>query len=486
MDQKFEFTGQNDVPFDIDDRRAAVRPLQAEHRRRASRPRSSTSCPRRRSNTRPTGRTATLASSYQEFSQTAVLDLTRFFGPLVDAQVGAPPGTNTVPLDSQISTDRWAHEFRLTSANNEHLEWLVGLYYTKEESSNFQGAVAQPSGFNLVTQQFPSDYEEKAAFGNVTYYFTPKLDATVGMRLQQQRHVACCSPAPASSPARALPEQTVSDDVQTYLFNARYRPNDDVSLYVRAANGYRPGFREPAADRSGDRRRALGAVRQGGHAVELRGRREGQPRRRRCSATTSPSICIKWEDLQVFRSFMGVNVGGNADSDVTANGVEATLTYQPSSAFNLAATFAYAQQRARRRRSVARRPGRRAAAGHSGVDVLAVRQLRLHARLARRVRRRRRRVPGSAQHVVQRRHRRGGVVIAPANPNFTTDDYVTADLRTGVTLGRYKLSLYATNLFDEYAFQRATTSRHARHGDDPADPARSASCSRGVLRGAAA
>ena len=28
----------------------------------------------------------------------------------------------------------------------------------------------------------------------------------------------------------------------------------------------------------------------------------------------------------------------------------------------------------------------------------------------------------------------GGAVIAPANPNFTVDDYVTVDLRTGVAL----------------------------------------------------
>jgi outer membrane receptor protein involved in Fe transport len=34
---------------------------------------------------------------------------------------------------------------------------------------------------------------------------------------------------------------------------------------------------------------------------------------------------------------------------------------------------------------------------------------------------------------------------------------VTVDLRTGVKFGRYQLSLYATNLFDEYGFQRATT-----------------------------
>ena len=49
-----------------------------------------------------------------------------------------------MPLDLQIATERWAHEFRLTSANNEHLEWLVGLYYTKEESSNFQGTIVTP------------------------------------------------------------------------------------------------------------------------------------------------------------------------------------------------------------------------------------------------------------------------------------------------------------------------------------------------------
>ncbi len=60
-----------------------------------------------------------------------------------------------------------------------------------EESSNFQGVrIGQPSGFNLVTQRFPADYEEKAGFGNVTYYFTPQLDATVGVRAEQQRHGA--------------------------------------------------------------------------------------------------------------------------------------------------------------------------------------------------------------------------------------------------------------------------------------------------------
>jgi outer membrane receptor protein involved in Fe transport len=52
---------------------------------------------------------------------------------------------------------------------------------------------------------------------------------------------------------------------------------------------------------------------------------------------------------------------------------------------------------------------------------------------------------------------RNGVVIAPSNPNYTADSYTTADLRLGATFDHYEISLYATNLFNEYAYQRATT-----------------------------
>ena len=297
-----------------------------------------------------------------------------------------------MPLNLQISTERWAHEFRLTSANNEHLEWLVGLYYTKEESSNFQEAIGQPSGFNLVTQGFPADYKEKAAFGNLTYYFTPQLDATVGVRVSSNDMGVLFS-GTGFLAGPALPRQTVSDDVQTYLFNARYRPNDDLSLYVRIADGYRPASANlPLRDPATGQILSVPFVRSDSlwsYEVGAKGNFAGG-----LFGYDVAVYRIKWEDLQVFRSFMGVNVGGNADSDVTANGIEATLTLQPSSTFNLVGAIAYARSELDDDDPRCRRSLRRAAARHSGVDVLAVRQLRLHARLARRVRRRRCRLPG--------------------------------------------------------------------------------------------
>jgi iron complex outermembrane recepter protein len=455
QDQKFEFTGQNSVPFNINtgqpvfgkykQNTAGEEPTEIEYELSSA-----------TIEYQGGWGTATLASSYQEFSQAAIVDLTRFFGPLVDAQVGAPPGTNTVPLDSQISTDRWAHEFRLTSANNEHFEWLVGLYYTKEESSNFQGAVARPSGFNLVTQQFPSTYEEKAAFGNATYYFTPKFDATVGVRLSSNDMGVLFS-GTGFLAGPNLPEQTVSDDVQTYLFNARYRPNEDVSLYFRAASGYRPASANlplinPA---TGDILSVPFVKSDTLWSYELGAK--GNVAESAFGYDVAVYL-IKWKDLQVFRSFQGVNVGGNADSDVTATGVEATLTYQPTNAFNFAASLAYSQSELDEDDP--------SLGGLEGEQLPGIPEwtfsltgnydFMLGSLDAF--------VGGGIAYQDQRNTSfdggtgAGGVVIAPANRNFTADEYTTVDLRTGVNWGRYKLSLYATNLLDEYAFQRASTS----------------------------
>jgi outer membrane receptor protein involved in Fe transport len=450
MDQRFEFSEQNSVPFDITN----GEPLFGRYKQSTAPGGQPTEIEFKLSAAtfeyQADWATATLASSYQEFSQVAVLDLTRFFGPLVDQQTGDPPGTNTVPLDQIISTDRWAHEFRLTSANNEQLEWLVGLYYTKEESSNFQKAIGQPSGFNLVTQQFPSDYKEKAVFGNVTYYFTPQLDATVGARFSSN-DMSVLFTGTGFLAGPALPRQTVSDDVQTYLFNMRYRPSDDLSLYVRVADGYRPASANlPLIDPNTGDVVSLPFVR----ADSLWSYEVGAKGKLADGAVGYDVAVyrIKWKDMQVFQSLGGVNVGANADSDVTANGVEATLTLQPTSTLNLVATAAYSRSELD--------DDDPPLGGASGEQLPGIPEWTfslsgdydfmlgsLDAFVG----------GGVAYQDSRKTSFNGRGAIAPANTNFDIDDYVTADLRTGVKFGRYKLSLYATNLFDEYGFQRATT-----------------------------
>ena len=454
MQQKFEFDNQNDVPFDV----ATGDPLLGRYTKASA--------------DEPTEieydlasaaieydadwATVTLASSYQEFQQPAVLDLTAFFGPVVDDILGVPVGTNQTLLDSVISTDRWAHEFRLTSANNQDLEWLAGLYYTSEESSNFQGVRVIPGPFDLVTQQFPSEYEEVAAFGNVTYYFTPKFDATVGMRFSSN-DVSVTYSGTGLLAGPTIPKTTVSDDVDTYLFNARYRPSEDVSLYARIASGYRPvspnlGLVDPS---TGEILSVPFVESDSLWSYELGTKGELSGGKVLYDVAVYQ---LKWQDLQVFRSFMGVNVGGNADSDVTANGVEATLTLQPTDSFYLIGGLNYASSELD--------DDDPAIGGLEGEQLPGIPEwtFSLNGNWS---------FPlgSSAQGfvgggVIYQDERKtsfiGGIgsdgsVITPPSPNFMTDDYVTADLRLGATFGRYQVALYANNLFDEYAFHTASS-----------------------------
>jgi iron complex outermembrane receptor protein len=454
MDQKFEFSNQNEVPFDID----TGEPLLGRYAKGGA--------------DEPTEidfelasatldyemdwATATLASSYQEFAQNAIIDLTDFFGPIVDRILGVPVGTNDTLLNSEISTERWAHEFRLTSPNNDTFEWLAGLYYTSEESSNFQGVDVIPGPFDLVTQVFPSEYEELAAFGNITWYFSPKFDASVGMRYSSN-DVSVTFTGTGLVAGPDIPKTTVSDDVETYMFNARYRPSEDVSLYARIASGYRPispnlGLIDPA---TGEILSVPFVESDSLWSYEL------GAKGKLADGVVLYDVAVyylKWSDLQVFRSFQGVNVGGNADSDVTASGVEATITLQPTSSFYLIGALNYAQSELDEDDP--------SLGGLEGEQLPGIPEWTFSLKgnwsfpLGETLEGF---IGGGVAYQDERKTSFiGGVgsdgsVIEPTNPNYTTKDYTTMDLRVGVSLGRYRLSLYTNNLTNEYAYHTAGT-----------------------------
>lgn len=453
-DQKFEFASSNDVPFDV----ATGEPLFGRYAIN-----SPSDTPTEinfdllsgTAEYRMDWATATLASSTQSFAQNAVLDLTAAFGPFVDGLLGVPAGTNTVLLDLDIETERTVHELRLTSPDSQTLEWLAGLYFTNEESNNFQGANVIPGPLDLVTQQFPSEYEEIAAFGNLTWYFSPQLDATLGLRLSSnEMSVQFTGTGVLAGPN--LPSETVEDDVQTYLLNLRYRPNDDTSFYGRVANGYRPASAnlsliDPATGEvlsvpfiQSD---SLWSYEVGAKGSLLEG----------VLLYDVAVYMLQWEDLQVFRSFMGVNVGGNAVSDVTANGFETTVTWQPTDAFDLVATAAYTKSDLD--------DDDPSVGGLAGEQLPGIPELSwsvngtyefplggldafVGAGVAYQDERKTSFIGGTAAD---------GTVLAPSSPNFTVPDYTLVDLRAGVAFERYRVSVYANNLFDEYGFQNAGT-----------------------------
>ena len=134
--------------------------------------------------------TLTSSTSDLETAQDVNSDFTTQFAGLTDFLFGLAPGTTTsVVLLSPLTTEKFTQEIRLTSdeAGDSNFEWLGGVYYSKEEGTNVQDAVVTPAlpAGSLFFADFPSEYEELAFFGNVTYFFTEKFDVTVGLRHTQ-------------------------------------------------------------------------------------------------------------------------------------------------------------------------------------------------------------------------------------------------------------------------------------------------------------
>lgn len=147
-------------------------------------------------------------------------------------------GVNTI-----LNLDKTVAEVRLASSGKARLEYLLGLYYTDEDISKVSQLVGAqdgtPLGVDLGTFTLPSTYREKAAYGNLTYHFTDRFDATVGIRVA--RNDQSFEQIGTGVLAGNNPGGSASETAVTYLGTMRYRFGDDNLAYVRVASGYRPG-----------------------------------------------------------------------------------------------------------------------------------------------------------------------------------------------------------------------------------------------------
>src|SRR5204862_1333037 len=91
----------------------------------------------------------------------------------------------------------------------------------------------------LYTVSRPSLYEEYAAFGDLTWHLTHKFDVTGGVRYARNNQMF--TQIGSGALIGSSPTTRSSEDVFTYLANARYHFSDHTTAYLRYATGYRPG-----------------------------------------------------------------------------------------------------------------------------------------------------------------------------------------------------------------------------------------------------
>lgn len=249
-------------------------------------------------------------------------------------------------LPQTTSTDKFSQELRLVSAKSETLEWLVGGYYTKEDSTIHQDIVAVEAGTEtnatgipaLANVNLDSSYKEYAGFANATWHAAPRFDVALGGRLSHNEQVAS-----QVSDGALVGGLTRFDDVEssespfTFSVAPRYELSKNASIYGRVATGFRPGgpnVLPPGAPanvpRSYDSDRLtnyeLGLKTGGGPSDKF--------------SLDLSAFYLDWEDVQLFLVVNDFGVNGNGGK-AASKGLELAASVFPTNGLALSVNGAY-------------------------------------------------------------------------------------------------------------------------------------------------
>ncbi|WP_198683781.1 TonB-dependent receptor domain-containing protein [Peristeroidobacter agariperforans] len=379
--------------------------------------------------------TLTSISSYQTVRSDAITDFSALYVPAF----GGPSAFSAIGLARNADTDKFTQELRLSSTSPV-VDWLIGGFYTKEDSEQFQQLLpfdpsGAPSPVNFLTLTIPSKYEEYAAFGNVTFHVTDKLDVTGGVRYahNEQRQEQNGSGLLIG----VVPTRSDSDSVPTYLANVRYRVNDNFMPYLRFATGYRPGGPnavlndlngQPLADPTfdDDRLTSYEAGVKFGSAD------------RRFNADIAV-YHVDWKDMQITAIRNGLGVIANA-AKAQSEGLEMTLTALPVPDLTVMGTFGYTNAEL-----AADAPDLGGVKGESLPDTPEV-TAALSAEYRFGLASYDAFAGGTVRYVDDRS---ANFDLSSGMPQYQLPDYTAVDLRTGVTVGGTRFQLYCKNVTNE-------------------------------------
>ena len=178
------------------------------------------------------------------------LDYTQILGNTLTNQVfGTADTLNT----DDTHTNKISQEIRLATPIGPYFDWLVGGFYTHEDSPwALEILPVTPTSQrlgSLVYTTFDSVYAEWAAFTDLTWHITDTFDVQFGGRESKIRQTFQETDVGeqyveivenTTSPA-VTPELRTSQNAFTYLVTPSWKLTPQLMLYARFASGYRPG-----------------------------------------------------------------------------------------------------------------------------------------------------------------------------------------------------------------------------------------------------
>ncbi|HKZ09880.1 MAG TPA: TonB-dependent receptor [Rhodanobacteraceae bacterium] len=190
------------------------------------------------------------SSSYSTLDAVSYTDATSllYLGPQANGQ---PYGTLE---KATIPQTKVTQEFRLSSPKSQTVEWLGGVFWTRETGDNAQDIYAsdyysgtpQPSPFGIPIggDLQPSTYEAYAAYGSITWHVTDRFDVETGLRYSHDKqHYTEIGWGLlfGGVPPTVLLDKRSSDSSTTFSLTPTFHINDNNMLYARVASGFLPG-----------------------------------------------------------------------------------------------------------------------------------------------------------------------------------------------------------------------------------------------------
>jgi iron complex outermembrane recepter protein len=276
------------------------------------------------------------ATSYSKTRTSQTQDASYTYGVAFPA-FGFPAGLSQ--YNYVLHLKKYTQEFRLQSPTGNKLEWLGGLFWTYEDSGNFQSptaltlAGAPINELNpIFTAQLPSTYREYAGFGDLTYHVTTAFDLLGGIRYSKNYQVFS---ELASSPilnAANLPDQKSNESVTTFNVAAKYHFAPDFMAYVRVASGYQPGGPNLALPNVPS---TFGSDRLTNYEIGLKS--EFLDRR---LLVDVDGFYIAWKNIQLLSNGAGFSYGTNG-GNAKSEGLEANVSFRPIDGWMFEGTLSY-------------------------------------------------------------------------------------------------------------------------------------------------
>ncbi|HWK36809.1 TonB-dependent receptor [Sphingomonas sp.] len=364
-------------------------------------------------------------------------------------QILANIPAQAVAVNELARTRKFTQEIRLASASGQAIEWLVGGFYTHENSLLRQVADTYGDGLvllpdvNAVSAAIASTYDEYAVFGNLTWHLTDAFDVGGGLRYahNDQKFTQDASGILVVS----APGSSSSEGVVTYLANARYRLSRNATAYARFATGYRPGgpnFRvvDPVTNQPSAptfRSDSLDSYEIGVKADTAD----------RSFGIDLSGYYIDWKNIQLLSPVAGVTNYTNGPG-AHIKGAELTMTARPGRGFVATGAFAYNDGKltedvpllgARKGERLPNTPHVTAAVNVDYTVMASPLRPTVGGTL---------------------RFASDSMVSFDASPalrQYRVPDYATLGLRAGATFGPVDAQVYVQNLFDTHGQLAAQT-----------------------------